>query len=255
MSNWIALSPTKHATKHYLPRQAYTFTADKNTVPILTAELSKLLPHYALAFIHQENLYTPVAITGLGKQNLYLNPDGKWLVLYVPAFLRSHPFRLLSSENKLVFCIQEDHLSDDQRQPLFDSEGNLTKTVQDILNFLNQCEKNRKVTQAACQVLNKTGVIEKWNLQVKQSENKDPVAVDGLYRISEKALNELDKETFADLRQNGALALAYAQLFSMNQISRLAELAKYHAQQQQKEQEPDIEQLFGEDAILSFDNI
>ncbi|MDZ7759565.1 MAG: SapC family protein [Desulfovermiculus sp.] len=79
----------------------------------------------------------------------------------------------------------------------------------------------------------------------------------GIYMISEKALNELDKETFADLRNNGALAFAYAQLFSMNQISRLSELAKYHAQQAQKQEssEPDIEQLFGDDDILSFDNI
>jgi hypothetical protein len=162
---------------------------------------------------------------------------------------------LLPSNDQLVFCIQEDHLSDDQGQPLFDAEGNLTKPVQDTLNFLNECEKNRKITQAACQSLQQAGVIEKWLLQIKQSEDQEPVQIDGLYRISEKALNELDKETFADLRKNGALALAYAQLFSMNQVSRLAELAKYHAQQQQKEQEPDIEQLFGDDAVLNFDNI
>lgn len=258
MPNWTALSPSQHASKHYLPRQTYAFTADQNSVPILIAELSKLLPHYALAFIHQDNSCTPVSITGLGKQNLYLNSDGKWLAPYVPAYLRSYPFRLLPSENKQVLCIQEDHLSDDQGQPLFDSDGNLTKPVQDTLNFLNECERNRKVTQAACQLLQQAGVIEKWPLQIKQSEDQDPVKIDGLYRISEKALTELDKETFADLRRNGALALAYAQLFSMNQVSRLGELVKYHAQQQQKEpaeKDIDIEQLFGGDATLNFDNI
>ncbi len=173
-----------------------------------------------------------------------------------PRVLRGYPFALAdNNQGKKVLCIEESHLSDDQRQPLFDEEGNLTKPVQDTLNFLNQCERNRKVTQAACQELQKAGVIEKWDLQVKQSEDNDPVKIDGLYRISEKALNELDKETFADLRNNGALGLAYAQLFSMNQVSRLAELAKYHAKQQQKVQEPDIEQLFGDDEVLNFDNI
>jgi hypothetical protein len=163
MPNWIAISPSQHANKHYLPRQGYSFAADQQAIPILLAELSKLLPHYALAFIHQGSTYQPVAITGLGGgRNLYVNHDGKWLATYAPAFLRSHPFRLLTAENKQqVLCIQEDHLVDDsQGQPLFDSDGNLTKPVQDTLNFLNECEKNRRVTQAACAALDNAGVIE-----------------------------------------------------------------------------------------------
>jgi hypothetical protein len=258
MPNWIALSPSQHAGKHFLPRQGYSFAADQQAVPILLAELSKLIPLYALGFIHQNNTYQPVALTGLGGgRNLYVNHDGKWLATYVPAFLRSHPLRLLTTENKQqVMCVQEDHLVDNsQGEPLFDSEGNLTKPVQDTLNFLNECEKNRRVTQAARTALDKAGVIEKWPLQLKQQEGQEPIQVDGLYRISEKALNELDTETFAGLRSNGALALAYSQLFSMNQIDQLAERAKYHARQQPKQEEPDIEKLFGNDDILSFDNI
>jgi len=100
MPNWTAISPFQHADKYYLPRQDYSFAADQQVVPILIAELSKLLPHYALAFIQQDSTYQPVAITGLGGgQNLYVNYEGKWLATYVPAFLRSHPFRLLTTEN------------------------------------------------------------------------------------------------------------------------------------------------------------
>ena len=94
-------------------------------------------------------------------------------------------------------------------------------------------------------------------MQIKQQEGQDPLQIDGLYRVSEKALNSLDAETFSGLRKNGALGLAYAQIFSMHQTSRLGELAKLHAQQQKKQQtpEPDIEQLFGNDDTLNFDNI
>ena len=222
------------------------------------AELPKLIPHYALGFIQQDKTYQPVAVTGLGGgQNQYVNHDGKWLGTYVTAFLRSHPFRLLTAKNKQqVLCIKEDHLVDDsQGLPLFDSEGNLTKPVQDTLNFLNECEKNRRVTQTASATLDKSAVIEKWPLKIKQQEGQEPVQVDGLYRISEKSLNEQDADAFVGLRSNGALALAYAQLFSMNQIDQLAERAKYHARQQPKQEEPDIEKLFGNDDILSFDNI
>jgi hypothetical protein len=176
---------------------------------------------------------------------------------YVPAVLRGYPFALFdNSKGEKVLCIAEEHIGD-SGEPLFDSSGNMSKPVQDVMNFLIQCEKNRKVTQAACQSLDQAGVIEKWSLQVKHTEDQDPVTIDGLYRISEKALNDLDADAFADLRKNGALALAYAQIFSMPNISKLGELAKYHAQQahKQKSSEPDIEQLFGDGDILSFDNI
>ena len=224
-------------------------------------ELFKLLPYYPLGFIHQDNTYQPVALTGLGDgQNLYLNHDGKWLVPYVPAFLRSHPFRLLTNENnQQILCIHEDHLVDNsQGQPIFDDDGNLAKPVQDTLNFLNECEKNRKVTQAACSALDQAGVIEKWPLQIKQQEGQEPTRVDGLYMISENALNNLNAEIFAGLRSHGALGLAYAQLFSMNQINQLTELAKYHARlkaTQQQKANINPEEIFGDDDKISFDNI
>jgi hypothetical protein len=258
MFAFIPVSRTNHANKHYIPRRGYSFAAGQQAVPILLAELGELMPHYALGFIQQDNTYQPVVLTGLGGgRNLYVNHDGKWLATYVPAFLRSHPFRLLTAENKQqVLCIQDDHLVDaSQGQPMFDAEGNPAKPVQDTLNFLHECEKNQRMTQSACAALNKAGVIEKWPLRMKQAEGQESIQVDGLYRVSEKTLNGLDAETFAGLRSNGALALAYAQLFSINQVSQLTERAKYQARQQTKRQQPNIEELFGDDDILSFDNI
>ena len=258
MPNWTGISKTEHASKHFTPRQGYSFAATQQVVPILLAELSKLIPLYALGFIQKQETHIPVVLTGLGgEQNLFVNADGKWLGTYVPAVLRGYPFALADNQGEKVLCIEEDHLSDSGGQPLFDSEGNLTKPVQDTLNFLNECEKNRKVTEAACRSLQVAGVIETWPLQIKRGGDEEPVQLDGLFRISEKALNSLDAETFSGLRKNGALSLAYAQIFSMHQTSRLGELAKLHAQQQKKQQtpEPDIEQLFGNDDTLNFDNI
>ena len=62
-------------------------------VPVLLAELSKLLPHYALGFIRQGESYQPVAIVGV-RENAYLAPDGRWFAPYVPAQLRGYPFAL-----------------------------------------------------------------------------------------------------------------------------------------------------------------
>ena len=94
MTQWIALSRSEHAGAHYRPRQGYAHAAGDYLAPVLVAELSRLLPHYVLAFIQGETGFLPVALlgTGLG-QNLYLNHDQRWLADYVPAVLRGYPFR------------------------------------------------------------------------------------------------------------------------------------------------------------------
>jgi len=173
MPTWKAISKSEHASKHFIARQGYSFAAKQQVVPILLAELSKLIPLYALGFIQQQEAYMPVVLTGLGgEQNLFVNADGKWLGTYVPAVLRGYPFALADNQGEKVLCIEEDHLSDSGGQPLFDSEGNLTKPVQDTLSFLNECEKNRKVTEAACRSLQAFGVIETWPLQIKRGEGR-----------------------------------------------------------------------------------
>jgi hypothetical protein len=46
--------------------------------------------------------------------------------------------------------------------------------------FLNECEKNRQVTKAACAHLEQTGVIEKWPLKINQGQGQKPVQMEGL---------------------------------------------------------------------------
>ncbi len=264
------MSRTQHADTYFWPRQGYGFAAKDQVVPILIAELTKLLPHYALGFIQQgegahqssHQHYQPVALTGLGgERNLYVHPDGRWLANYVPSILRGHPFRMANTDNdQQVLAIEQESLTDDSSaQPLFDDDGNLTEKVQQTVNFLTQCDKNRQVTAKASQLLGDTGLIEPWPLKIERGEGQEPLNMQGLYRINEKALNELAAEAFADLRKHGALALAYAQLFSMNQLSQLTERAKFHekhAAQQQVDQPSnrDIDSLLdGDDDELTFD--
>ncbi|WP_087720923.1 SapC family protein [Salinicola salarius] len=260
MPEWVAVSRTQHADRHYQPRQGYRFAAEQPVASILLAELGKLLPHYALGFIQQGESayqsYQPVALLGLnGQHNLYVHPDGRWLGNYVPASLRGYPFTLANTEDQQqVLCIAQDHLLEgEQGEPLFDEQGQLEQRVQQTLGFLQECEKNRQLTQAAAGVLGDTGVIEPWPLKIERGEGQEPLKVNGLYRVDEKALNALDADTYATLR-GGPMALAYAQLFSMSQLSQLAERAKFHdkhhAQQQTSE---NLDQFFGDDEELTFD--
>nr|WP_298523229.1 SapC family protein [uncultured Halomonas sp.] len=272
MNQWIAISRTHHSNSSFQPRQGYGFAATQQLVPILIAELGQLLPHYVLAFVQQNGRFTPVAVTGLGgERNLYLNADGKWLANYVPAILRGYPFSLVNSEkDQQVLCIHREHLLDGQGNepgsesgtetnsaqplPLFEESGELSPPVQQTLDFLKKCDANRRTTQAASHLLQESGLIEPWPLEIERANDQEPLTVKALYRVSERALNALKADAFAGLRRHGALPLAYAQLFSMNQLSQLSDRAAFHARQPVQAQEVDLEALFdGDDSeIFSF---
>lgn len=255
MPEWIALSRTQHADKRYLPRDAYHFAANQAVANVLLAELSKLLPHYALAFIEQGEGYQPVALLSLdGQTNLYVAPNGKWLGSYVPASLRGYPFTLANTEDgQKALCVDRAHLTGDQGEPLFDDEGNLARKVAQSLEFLQQCDRNRQVTAASTQKLAEAGVIEPWPLTLERGEGQEPLKVNGLYRVNEKALNALESEAYAVLR-GGPMALAHAQLFSMSQLNQLVERARFHAQQEGAANPPEnLDELFEDDDDLTFD--
>ncbi|MDZ7750180.1 MAG: SapC family protein [Gammaproteobacteria bacterium] len=255
MTEWIALSRSQHAGRHYLPREGYAFATNQAVASILLAELAKLLPHYALGFIEQGEGHQPVALLSLDLQtNLYVAPNGKWLGSYVPASLRGYPFTLANTEDgQKALCIDQAYFASDQGEPLFDTDGNLGQQVARTLDFLEQCEKNRPVTLAATKALSDAGVIEPWPLQIERGEGQEPLKLNGLFRVSEEALNALEADAYTQLR-GGPMALAHAQLFSMSQLNQLTERARFHAQHHSAAKLPEsLDALFREDDDLAFD--
>jgi hypothetical protein len=93
-----------------------------------------------------------------------------------------------------------------------------------VLTFLSQAEMSRVATQAAIDALAAAHLIQPWPLAIEQDQQNVPVT--GLYRVDEAALNALENEAFLALRPSGALTLAYAQLFSMNQLAVLQKLVQ-----------------------------
>lgn len=254
MTQWIALSKTDHAQSFHWPSDDYHFASEQQVVSVLFAELGKLLPHFTLAFIKDNECYKPVAITGLGEDNLYLHPDGTWLGDYIPATLRGHPFQLVrtQTDEKLV-CIAEDYLTEERSaKPLFDEDGSLSKPVAETVEFLRECQRNRQVTLSLTQKLADAGVMEEWPLTLERDEGQKPLTVNGLYGINEQALNDLDAETLHGLR-GGPLSLAYAQMFSTHQLGELTKRAKFLADFHTQKTAHNFDGLFSDEEKLIFD--
>lgn len=260
MSSWIALSRTDHKEKHWRPRQGFEFVAAQHVVPVIIAELAKILPHYATGFIKgNDGSYQFVALVGLGgDRNLYITKKSQWLCSYVPASLRGYPFALLSDgEGKKVLCLDETHLSDDDGLPrIFNDNGQLSELVSDAMEFISKCEQNRLLTVKACAVLSDAGLIEPWPIAINRAEGDEPWKIDGLNRINEAKLSMLDTGLLGSLRDVGALSLAYAQLLSMAQIDQLTQRSEYHAKEGiNSGRKSELEGLFSSDDLgsLNFD--
>ena len=235
MAELAAITPERHAKKVWKHVTDYAFVAEDSAIPLVGAELGKAALAMPIGLIKIDAGYQLVAITSLQPgTNLYVAPDGKWLGGYIPAALRGYPFQLAQQEGagEFILCINESSglvVEDvDDGNAFFDDQDQPTQGIKDILNFLIKIKANRDVTQGAVNALADAGLITPWQINLKQGEKVVPVK--GLYSVDEAALNKLDDEDFLAVRKAGGLAIAYAQLFSMNQLTVLERLGELQGQ-------------------------
>jgi len=257
MVSWIVVSRSKHAESRWLPRQSFDFAAQLDVVEVLAREISALLPHYTLTFIKKaDESYQLSALLGLGfKRNFYVTQEGQWLCESVPAVLRGYPFMLAKGKNNAL-CIDENRLSaEEEAIAIFDEGGKLAPAAAEMLVFLQDCENDRQKTEVACASLAGLGILKEWPLKADRGDDKEPKSIQGLYRVDEEALNSLDNESLGALRSTGGLLLAYAQLFSLNQLAGLSARSGYLGDQAAAaaENKKNLAALF-EDGGLNFDS-
>lgn len=200
------------------------------TVPLVMAELAKAIPSIPIAFAANGDRFQLIAVLSItpGK-NMFIGPDGRWLLGYTPAALRSYPFRMLRPDGGVepILCIDEScellPADSPDGEPFFNPDGSIAPVLQQTLKFLAELERNRAVTQLAVGALQQAGLIVPWPIRIKTGEGER--SVDGLYRIDEAALNDLPVDALDKLRATSALPVAYAQLFSMNQLAVFRTLA------------------------------
>lgn len=258
MSNWIPISTTGHAQHYWHASTGFVFAQKQQVVPVMLAEISRLLPHYVLCFVNQGGRFQITALVGLGgERNLYVNNDGRWLCDYIPASLRGYPFALLENQNgEKVFCIDRDHLAEDAEdgKPLFQEDGKLAESSGLSLAFLSQCDENRQLTFAACQALEDAGLIKEWEFKIEYDNDMEPSQLKGLYMIDEARLQNMDAVEFAALRASGALQLAYAQLFSISQRDQLVQRFSLISKQLVEAAKVEtVRDVFADEGMINFD--
>jgi len=226
MTRFVAVSVERHANKCWRRFSSYDFARAQSVVELVAAELPKAAVAMPIALMRGGDAsYRLVALLGLEPgNNLYVAPDGRWLGRYIPAVLRGHPFRLLNTgDDRYVLCLDEDSdLFGDEGEPFFVA-GQVAPALSEVVSFLQQIEVNRQRTVQACALLDQHALITPWAVTVQGTAGEH--RIEDLYRVDETAMGQLSGTALVALRDAGALALAYCQLLSMQQLPLLGELS------------------------------
>ena len=236
MAKLVAVSRDAHAQKVWQRPTNYQFAAKEPLAWIVLAEVVHVGSWMPITFIQQGDRYAPMAMMcPMPGHNLFVGPDGQWLGGYVPASLRSYPFRLVrpaQGPEQMTLCIDEDsglvRDADEKGENFFTADGKLSQSTATLMEFLRQVEGIRVSTDLAMASLAEAGVIERWPLEVEVGGKK--AAINDLHRVNESALGQVSDEVFLKLRKTRALGLAYAQLMSMAQIVRFDQLMRLRQQ-------------------------
>ncbi len=242
----------------------YSF-ASRDVFALITAqEAIKAVLAIPLAFIFNNNKYQLITLQGLESQiNLFVNPNKKWRGLYIPHCYLCYPFYLIeNNRNESVLCVDEDSglIKDADLQTneaFFGEDGKPAALVSEILGFLSNHNAEMKSTIKSCALLQELRLIKPWPLTVKPA--KGDIQLQGIYCIDEERLNSLSASSLKELHKSNALAVVYAQLFSMPNINLLVQALDSDLSLMAKNSKPLAPEInFGAmntDGLLNFDNL
>ena len=223
----IPVTKESLAGKKMKPLKDFRFLASTGHCEILGIEFSQVVANSPIFFVERSGGYVPITLLSLeAGTNQFVDEQGSWTGLYVPAAFRRYPFSVgLPEQNggQAQLLVEEDVLSDDEGDPLFgeteqdDMEGK--SVVGRVLRFFADTEQQGALTNQLIGALAATGIIAPAQAAMRVPEEHP--FLPGFFSIDEAKFKALPDQAILDLRRSGALTLAYLQLASLGQLARL----------------------------------
>lgn len=221
--NIVPVNSERHRDWSVKSGRNFEFARNVNSIPLTAVEFREAATDFPIVFAEANDGIVPVALLGFKpEENLFLDSEGAWTGRYVPAFLRRYPFVFSSttSEEKKVFalCIDESFEGcnqDGKGEHLFDSDGERTQYVANVLEFQREYQAQAIRTRAFCNHLKELGLLEPMSARGGGSDSAEPVSITGFQGIDRKKLSELSGDKLAELSASGELELAYIHIQSM----------------------------------------
>ena len=233
MTKLVAISKSKHKNWYFKGITDFSLLNNQNACQITLSELKKVSGFMPLFFHkNKNNEFNLCSLNGFYKDNnLLVNKKGQWMAPYVPAVYRSLPFYLTHNDTQQnpIICFDEDLncVFDENKEetcfPFFDENGKLSKKFDETLNFIQALRRDIELTNKLVNNLNKSELITEWDLSIRNEKNEN-YPIKGLYKVDEKKFNELPNAQICNLFKSRAIELAYFQIYSMENLQKLASL-------------------------------
>jgi hypothetical protein len=229
MTNLVPLSNQTHGSARWQRPQTFDFARARAFVPLGASEIAQAALAVPIVFANHGDTVAPHALMGFQpERNLLVGADGRWMGRYVPLSLCGYPFAMATNEKDEYFlCVEQDNplvgdLADGER--LFDDGGQPSAALQPLIAMFERLKDDLQVAQALAAQLQADGVIQPWPITVRHDAGE--AKLEGLHRADANVLAQLPGDAFLRLRASGALALAYAQIFSQPNVELLADIGR-----------------------------
>jgi hypothetical protein len=224
----VPVNQTNHLNTSVKAGADYGFAKDVNSVPLMAAEFDLASNEYAIVFAGEGEEVTPAALLGIrDNENLYVDEAGVWNAKYIPAFVRRYPFVFSSGDQGATFtlCIDEDYAGVNREgvgERLFDSTGERTQYLKNVLGFLQAYQAQFEATRAFCQRLVELNLLEAMRAEFALRSGQR-ITLGGFMSVNKDRLRALPGDTLARLATAGELDLIYAHLHSQRNFTPTAE--------------------------------
>ena len=246
-ANYQPLNKKDQHHFHWTPPTDLAHIAGQPLIPLHAGEVGLAASTMPLAISKHNGAWQLVGVVGLQPQHNLFVHDGKWLGRYQPRSISTYGFDLqtvgklsfLRFDTNSKFAASAEKVG---AEAMFTADGSLTPAVQQIQDQLLKDAPLFALTEKAIQALADANVLMPYP-DVGTAHGCD------LFAINEKALAELDDETFLGLRKAHALGIAYSVNLSLQQAHLLKRLEKYNPAVDSAAQ---VDDLFGNDETLKF---
>jgi hypothetical protein len=202
------------------------FAASTIAIPLAIIEFPQAALEYPIVFAAGENgPGTPVALTGVReKENLFIDANGNWQGVYIPAFVRRYPFVLnIDPETKAPMVLVDeafDGLNLTEGDRLFEDDGKETEFTKSMLAFLGDFKTQGEFSNQFMANLKKFDLLIPQAITINRGDTPT-MSLDGFHIVDEKRLMALDDASTLELARNGDLGRIHTHLLSLNNIQKV----------------------------------
>lgn len=213
-----------HRDLRFSRDQPYGFARGEMLVPLAASELHRVAREMPIVFPNGQGV--PQALVGLEPgRNLHVQSSGHWKGRYVPAYLKSYPFRLAeqgaAETGEKTFVVQIDraapHFDTLNGEPLIDDQGGPAPLLKQAQNALTTLYRDTRRAEQQVAMLDEHGLLMAQHIIINRGSEQER-ALTGFRVVDDKALAALSDKALASLRDAGVLRMIYAHQLSLTNL-------------------------------------